>query len=88
VRKAFLATGRDTFKKFLQAYAEGLALLLRDKEGAKKLLVPYVGSTDPETLEGTWQYANDTLERVPHPDPDGFKVVLQDRARSRPEIQS
>jgi NitT/TauT family transport system substrate-binding protein len=88
VRKAFLATGRDTVKKFLQGYAEGVALLLRDKEGSKKLLQPYVGSSDREILDATWQYANDTLERVPYPDPEGFKVVLQERARSRPEISN
>jgi len=59
---------------------------LRDKESAKKLLRPYVGLGDRETLEATWQYANDTLERVPHPDPEGIKVVIQDRARTRPEV--
>jgi len=85
-RKAFIASGRNAVKKFLQAYAEGVALVLRDKESAKKLLRPYVGFGDRETLEATWQYANDTLERVPHPDPEGIKVVIQDRARTRPEV--
>jgi NitT/TauT family transport system substrate-binding protein len=85
-RKAFLASNRDTVKKFLQAYSEGVAFLLRDKEAAKKYLQPYVGSADHEVLESTWQYATDTLERVPHPDPEGIKVVLQDRARTRPEV--
>ena len=85
-RKGFVAGGRDTVKKFLQGYAEGVALVLRDKESAKKLLRPYVGFSDRETLEATWQYANDTLERVPHPDPEGIKVVIQDRARARPEV--
>jgi ABC-type nitrate/sulfonate/bicarbonate transport system substrate-binding protein len=86
VRKAFLANGRDTVKRFLRAYSEGVALLFRDKEEAQKLLHPYVGSTDREVIEATWQYANDTLERVPYPDREGINVVLQDRARSRPEV--
>ena len=85
-RRSFLQSNRDTVKNFLQAYSEGVALLIRDKEAAKKLLQPYVGSADREILESTWQYANDTLERVPHPDPEGIKVVLQDRARTRPEV--
>ena len=42
-------------------------------------------SDDLEVLEGTWQYAIDTLERVPYPDPEGFKVVLEERAGTRPE---
>jgi NitT/TauT family transport system substrate-binding protein len=85
-RRSYLQSNRDTVKKFLQAYSEGVALLIRDKETAKKLLQPYVGSADREILESTWKYATDTLERVPHPDPEGIKVVLQDRARTRPEV--
>ena len=85
-RKSFLSSYRDAVKKFLQAYSEAVALLFRDKEQATKLLRPYVGSTDREVIEATWQYANDTLERVPYPDPEGISVVLQDRARSRPEV--
>jgi NitT/TauT family transport system substrate-binding protein len=84
-RKSYLQNNRDTVKRFLQAYSEGVALLIRDKEAAKKFLQPYMGSADRETFESTWKYATDTLERVPHPDPEGIKVVLQDRARTRPE---
>ncbi len=59
---------------------------MRDKEGAKKLLRPYVGLGDREALEATWQYANDTPERISHPDPEGMKVVIHDRSRARPEV--
>lgn len=88
VRKAFLAGNRDAAKKFLRAYVEGVTLLFRDKEEAKKVLARYVGPNDPDVLQATWQYARDTLERIPYPDPGGFKVVLEDRARSRPEISN
>lgn len=85
VRKSFLASRRDVVKHFLQGYSEGVALLNRDKEASKKLLARYVRTADPDVLEATWQYAQDTLERIPYPDPEGFKVVLEERARSRGE---
>lgn len=86
VRKSFLAGQRETVKNFLQGYAEGISQLYRDKEGGKKALARYVRSDDAEILEATWQYAIDTLERIPYPDPEGFKVVLEELARSRPEV--
>lgn len=85
-RKSYIQTSRETVKRFLQAYSEGVALLIRDKEAAKKFLQPYLGSADREVFESSWKYAADTLERVPRPDPEGIKVVLQDRARTRPEV--
>lgn len=85
VRKSFLASRRDTVKNFLRAYSEGIALLSRDREAGMKAISRYVRTEDPAVLEATWQYAIDTLERVPYPDPEGFKVVLEELARSRPD---
>ena len=85
VRKSFLARNRDTVRNFIRGYGEGIAMLYRDKEGSKKAIARYVRSDDPEVLEATWQYAIDTLERTPYPDPEGFKVVLEELVRSRPE---
>lgn len=85
VRRSFLAGNRDTVKNFIRGYGEGIAMLTRDKEASKKAIARYVRSEDPEVLEATYQYAIDTLERIPYPDPEGFKVVLDELARSRPE---
>jgi NitT/TauT family transport system substrate-binding protein len=86
VRRNFLAARREVVKNFIQAYCEGVASLHQDKEPAKRRLARYVKSDDPEVLEATWQYAVDSLERIPRPDPEGFKVVLEERARARPEL--
>lgn len=85
VRRSFLAAHRETAKNFLKGYGEGVGLVFRDRERSKKALSRYIRSDDPEVLEATYQYALDTLERVPYPDPEGFKVVLEELARSRPE---
>ncbi len=86
VRKSYLSSQREIVKNFVKAYCEGVALLAQDKEKSKAFLARYIHSNDPEVLETTWQYGIDTIERVPYPDPEGFKVVLAERARTRPEV--
>jgi ABC-type nitrate/sulfonate/bicarbonate transport system substrate-binding protein len=86
VRRSFLAKRRDIVKNFLQGYVEGTAVLLRNKEGSKKAIAKYVRSNDPDVLEATWRYAEDTLERVPYPDPETFRVVLEERASNRTDM--
>lgn len=85
VRKTFLASRRQTVKNFIAGYSEGIAILYRDKEGSKKALARYLKSDDPETLEASWQFGIDVIERIPYPDREMFKLVLEERARTRPE---
>jgi len=85
VRKSFLASRRQTVKNFIAGYSEGIAMLYRDKEGSKKAIARFLRSDDPEDLEASWQFAIDVVERIPYPDPEMFKVVLEERARTRPE---
>ena len=85
VRKTYLATRRQTVKNFIAGYAEGVATLHKDKEGSKKAIAKFLHTDDAETLEASWQFGVDVIERVPNLDPDMFKLVLEERARTRPE---
>ncbi len=85
VRKSFLMTRRQTVKNFIAGYSEGVAMLYRDKEGSKKALARYLHTDDPETLEASWQFGIDVIERIPYPDREMFRLVLEERARTRPE---
>ena len=60
-------------------------MLYRDKDGSKKALARYLRSDDPETLEASWQFGIDVIERIPYPDREMFKLVLEERSRTRPE---
>lgn len=85
VRKTYLAARRQSVKNFIAGYSEGIAMLYKDKEGSKKILGRYHKTDDAEILEATWQYGVDVIERVPNLDPEMFKLVLAERARTRPE---
>lgn len=85
VRKQFLAARRQTVKNFIAGYAEGVATLHKDKEGSKKAIAKFLHSDDAEILEASWQFGIDVIERIPNLDPQMFRLVLEERARTRPE---
>ena len=84
VRKQFLAARRQTVKNFI-GYSEGVATLHRDKEASESAIARFLRSDDPETIESTWQFGVDVVERIPNLDAQMFKLVIDERAATRPE---
>ena len=87
VRKTYLAAHRQVVKSFIAGYSEGVAMLQRDKEGSKKAIAKFLQTADPEVLEASWQFGVDVIERIPNLDPEMFKLVLEERAQTRPEVK-
>ena len=87
VRKTYLAGHRQVVKNFIAGYSEGVAMLQRDKEGSKKAIAKFLQTADPEVLEASWQFGVDVIERIPNLDPEMFKLVLEERAQTRPEAK-
>ena len=87
VRKTYLAAHRLIVKKFIAGYSEGVATLQKDKEGSKKAIGKFLHTDDAEVLEASWQFGVDVIERIPNLDPEMFKLVLEDRAQTRPEAK-
>ncbi|MGH7927785.1 MAG: ABC transporter substrate-binding protein, partial [Candidatus Binatia bacterium] len=74
VRKQFLAARRQTVKNFIAGYSEGIAMLYRDKEASKKAIGRFLHTDDPESLEASWQFGIDVIERIPNLDREMFKL--------------
>ncbi len=87
VRKSYLAAHRQIVKNFIAGYSEGVAMLQKDKEASKKALAKFLHTDDAEVLEASWQFGVDVIERIPNLDPEMFKLVLEDRAQTRPEAK-
>ena len=60
-------------------------MLHKDKEASKKAIAKFLHSEDPEILEASWQFGIDVIERIPNLDPEMFKLVIEERTRTRPE---
>jgi len=56
---------RETVKRFLMAYAEAVDLLFRDKELGIKVIGKWTRTEDRETLESSYEYATNFIERRP-----------------------
>ena len=56
---------RETVKRFLMAYGEAVDLLFRDKELAMKVIGKWTRTQDRETLESSYEYATNFIERPP-----------------------
>ena len=56
---------RETVKRFLMAYSEAVDRLFRDKELALKIIGKWTRTQDRETLESSYGYATNFIERPP-----------------------
>jgi NitT/TauT family transport system substrate-binding protein len=54
-----------TVKRFLMAYSEAVDRLFRDKELAMKVIGKWTRTQDRETLESSYEYATNFIERPP-----------------------
>jgi len=57
---------RETVKRFLMAYSEAVDRLFRDKELGMKTIGKWTRTQDRETLESSYEYATNFIERPPH----------------------
>jgi NitT/TauT family transport system substrate-binding protein len=56
---------RETVKRFLMAYSEAVDRLFRDKELGIRILGKWTRTQDSETLESSYEYATNFVERPP-----------------------
>jgi ABC-type nitrate/sulfonate/bicarbonate transport system substrate-binding protein len=56
---------RETVKRFLMAYSEAVDRLFRDKEMGMKIIGKWTRTQDRETLESSYEYATNFIERPP-----------------------
>jgi len=73
---AYLQENRDTVERVMRAYIEGMALLLNQKDAAKRVFAKYIRRSDPEFLEETYDTAKKYLEPIPRVDPRIVAPIL------------
>ena len=56
---------RETVKRFLMAYGEAVDRLFRDKEMGMRIIGKWTRTQDRETLESSYEYATNFIERPP-----------------------
>ena len=78
---------RDTVKRFLMAYAEAVDRLFRDKELAIKIIGKWTRTQDRETLESSYEYATNFIERPPRLPSKAMENIVASMAETDPRAK-
>ncbi|HVO91417.1 MAG TPA: ABC transporter substrate-binding protein [Terriglobales bacterium] len=78
---------RETVKRFLMAYSEAVDRLFRDKELAIKVLGKWTRTQDRDTLESSYEYATNFIERPPRLPFKATENIVASMAESDPRAK-
>ena len=85
--RSMIKKDRETVKRFLMAYSEAVDRLFRDKELAVKVIGKWTRTEDRETLESSYEYATNFIERPPHLPFKAMEMVLAQTAEMDPRAK-
>jgi NitT/TauT family transport system substrate-binding protein len=85
VGKSFLAAKRDTVKRFLRGWIEGIKIARTDKETTVTVMQKFLKTGDRSVLEKTFEIYRNVHERVPAPDPKLMGVALKQLTATVPQ---
>ena len=77
VRKDFARTNRDTVKRFLKAWVEGIKIFKTDRDVSLRVLGKYLKTKDQEVLAKSYEPYPLVFERVPIAKREGFAFALE-----------
>ncbi len=85
VRKSFLAAKRDTVKRFLRGWIEGIKTAKTDKEYTVSVMQRFLKTRDRSVLDKIFEVYKNVHERLPTPDPKLMGVALKQLTATVPQ---
>lgn len=76
VTRSYLQQNRSAVKGFIKGQIEGMHYVKTNKEGSLKILRKHLQVTDPQAVEGTYEFFAKRLPRVPRTEAEGIKNIL------------
>jgi NitT/TauT family transport system substrate-binding protein len=86
-RGQFLRTNRETAKRFLKAWSEGIKILRTDKNLSAKVLGEYLRVDDPEVLAKSYETYRPVFRFPPVPDRKALEFAHERMAETSPELK-
>lgn len=88
-RKSLIRANRDAAVRFMKAYLEGIYLFKTNKELALSVLRKYTRVDDVSLMQTAYdEFATRLIRRVPYPDREGIRTILDQLGESRPQIKN
>ena len=85
VSKSFLAAKRDTVKRFLRGWIEGIKTAKTDKEYTVSVMQKFLKTSDRSVLDKIFEAYKTVHEKIPIPDPRLMGVALTQLAATVPQ---
>ena len=85
VGKLFLATKRDTVKRFLRGWIEGIKTAKTDKEYTVSVMQKFLKTGDRAVLDKIFEVYRTVHEKIPTPDPRLMGIALKQLAAAVPQ---
>src|SRR5262245_45382649 len=85
VSKSFLAAKRDTVKRFLRGWIEGIKTAKTDKEYTVSVMQKFLKTSDRSLLDKIFEVYKSVHEKIPIPDPRLMSVALAQLAATVPQ---
>ena len=76
VTRAYLQQNRAAVKGFIKGQIEGMHYVKTNKEGSLKILRKHLQISDPEAVDGTYEFFAKRLPRSPRTELEGIKNIL------------
>jgi len=86
-RRSFLDKNRDTMKRFLQAYAEGIHHFMTNKDKGVALLTQRMKQKNPVIVEETYEYFATTFSSPPRMSHEGMRAAIDMLQQRSPETK-
>ena len=88
-RKSYIQAHRDVVIRFMKAYLEGIHVFKTNKDLALKVLRKYTRLDDLSLVQTSYDEMSQRLiRRVPYPDPEGLQTIIDQLAKSRPQMKN
>ena len=88
-RKSYIQAHRDVVIRFMKAYLEGIHIFKTNKDLALKVLKKYTRLDDLSLVQTSYDEMSQRLiRRVPYPDPEGIQTIIDQLAKSRPQMKN
>ena len=83
-RRDFIRTQKDSLKRFLKAWLEGIKIFKTDKDFTLRVLRKYLRVEDREILDKSYEQYKPVFESIPYPERKGVSFALQRIAEGDP----
>lgn len=86
--RSFIKSQPEIVRRFMRGLVEGIRLYKTDREFSVRALEQFTRNKDQRILAALWEeFGNRLVQRVPYPDAEGLKFVVDEVAMRKPEAR-